>query len=76
MENILLTPCSLFRTTKAGGYATGNFSFSDLTLPCDGLKKEQRSFTEKEIGRFISAAPEPFATIWALTAVLCLTVGE
>jgi integrase len=61
---------------KAWGYATGSISLSDPTLPRDGIKKEQRCFTAEEIGRVISAAPEPFATIWALTAVLGLRVGE
>jgi integrase len=76
IENILMTLSSLFRTAKAWDYATGNYSHSDLTLPRNGVKKEQRCYTAEEIGRIISAAPEPFATIWALTAVLGLRVGE
>jgi integrase len=76
IENILLTLSSLLRTAKAWDYATGSISLSDLTLPRDGIKKEQRCFTAEEIGRIISAALEPFATIWALTAVLGLRVGE
>jgi integrase len=76
IENILLTLTSLLRKAKAWGYAAGSISFSDLTLPRDGIRKEQRCFTAEEIGRIISAAPEPFATIWALTAVLGLRVGE
>lgn len=47
-----------------------------LTLPREGVKKEQRCFTAEEIGRIISAALEPFATIWALIAVLGLRVCE
>jgi integrase len=76
IENILLTLSSLLRTAKAWDYATGSISLSDLTLPRDGIKKEQRCFTAEEIGRIISAALEPFTTIWALTAVLGLRVGE
>jgi len=76
IENILLALSSLLRTAKAWDYATGSISLSDLTLPRDGIKKEQRCFTAEEIGRIISAALEPFATIWALTAVLGLRVGE
>ena len=76
IENILLTLSSLLRTAKAWDYATGSISLSDLTLPRDGIKKEQRCFTAEEIGRIISAALEPFATIWAVTAVLGLRVGE
>jgi integrase len=76
IENILLTLSSLLRTAKAWDYTAGGISLSDLTLPRDGVKKEQRCFTAEETGRIISAAPEPFATIWALTAVLGLRVGE
>ena len=76
IENILLTLSSLLRTAEAWEYAAGSISLSDLTLPRHGVKKEQRCFTAEEIGRIISAALEPFATIWALTAVLGLRVGE
>ena len=38
------------------------------------MKKEQRCFTTEEAGRIIFAAKEPFATIWALIAVLGLRV--
>jgi integrase len=76
VENILLTLSSLLRTARAWDYFTSAFSLSDLTLPRDGVKKEQRCFTAEETGRIISVAPEPFATIWALTAVLGLRVGE
>ena len=40
------------------------------------MKKEQRYFTAEETGRIIFGASEPFATIWALTAVLGLRIGE
>jgi hypothetical protein len=76
IENILLTLSSLLRTTKSWGYASCGFSLSDLTLPRNGIRKEQRCFSAEEIGRIIFAAPEPFATIWALTAILGLRVGE
>ena len=76
VENILLTLSSLMRVAKAWGYATGGYSSSDLTLPREGVKKEQRYFSAEDVGRIISAALEPFATIWALTAVLGLRIGE
>ena len=76
IENVLLTLSSLLRKAKAWDYATSIVSLSDLTLPREGIKKEQRCFTAEEIGRIIGAASEPFATIWALTAVLGLRVGE
>jgi len=76
IENILLTLSSLLRTAKAWDYATGSFSLSDLTLPREGVKKEQRCFTAEESGRIISYAAEPFATIWAILAVLGVRISE
>jgi integrase len=76
IENVLLTVSSILNKAKAWDYATGNFSFADLTLPREGVRKEQRCFTAEEAGRIIFAAKEPFATIWALVAVLGLRVGE
>ena len=45
-------------------------------MPREGVKKKQRSFTDAEIGKILSAAPEPFGTILAVTAVLGLRIGE
>ena len=44
-------------------------------MPREGIKKEQRCFTE-EAGKIIAAAPEPFSTILAVTSVLALRIGE
>lgn len=43
-----------------------------------GVKKEQRCFTDEEVGKILAAAaaPEPFGTILALAAVLGLRIGE
>lgn len=60
-ENVLLTLSSVLRTARAWDYACGNFKFSDLTLPREGVKKEQRCFSDEEIRRIIAAAPEPLA---------------
>src|SRR5712691_2377263 len=76
VENVLLTLSSLLNKAKAWDYACGGFKLSDLTLPRDGVKKEQRCFTAQEAGRIIAAASKPFATIWSLVAVLGLRVGE
>ncbi len=64
------------RTARSWGYACGDFRLADLTLPREGVKKEQRAFTDEEVQRMISAAPEPFSTILAVTAVLGLRIGE
>jgi len=74
--NVLLTLSSLLKTAKDWGYSCGGFTFSALTLPREGVRKEQRSFTDEEVHRMIANAPEPFSTILAVTAVLGLRIGE
>lgn len=76
VENVLMTLSSILRTARAWGYACGSFKLSDLTLPREGVKKEQRCFSDEEVGRMIAAAPEPFGTILAVTSVLGLRIGE
>src|SRR3984893_3171137 len=76
VENVLLTLSSILRTAKAWDYACGSFSLTDITMPREGVKKEQRCFTDEEVGKILAAAPEPFGTILAVTAVLGLRVGE
>jgi integrase len=76
VENVLLTLSSILRVAKAWDYACGNFSLADITLPRVGIKKEQRCFTDEEVGKIIGAAPEPFSTILAVTSVLGLRIGE
>ncbi len=76
VENILLTLSSILRTARAWDYACGNFSLADITMPREGVKKEQRCFTDEEVGRILAAASEPFGTILAVTAVLGLRIGE
>src|SRR5258706_10977439 len=70
VENVLLTLSSILRKAKAWDYACGSFSLAEITLPREGVKKEQRCFTDEEVGRILAAAPEPFGTILALTSVL------
>lgn len=73
-ENVLLTLSSLLKTARAWGYACGDFRFADLTLPREGVKAEQRSFTDEEVQRIIANASEPLSII--VTAVLRLRIGE
>jgi integrase len=73
---VLLTLSSLLKTARAWGYASGDFRFADLTLPREGVKEEPRSFTDDEVQRIITNAPEPLSTIIAITAVLGLRIGE
>ena len=51
VENVLLTLSSILRVAKAWDYACGNFSLADITLPREGIKKEQRCFTDEEAGK-------------------------
>jgi integrase len=76
VENVLLTLSSILRTARAWDYARGNFSLTDITMPREGVRKEQRSFTDADVGKILSATPEPFGTILAVTAVLGLRIGD
>jgi integrase len=76
VENVLLTLSSILRTAKAWDYACGGFSLTDITMPREGVRKEQRCFTDEEVGKILAAAPEPFGTILAVMAVLGLRIGE
>jgi integrase len=76
VENVLLTLSSILRTARSWDYACGNFSLRGITLPRDGVKKEQRCFTDAEVGKILAAAPEQYGTIFAVTAVLGLRIGE
>jgi integrase len=76
VENVLLTLSSILRTAKAWDYVCGSFSLAGITMPREGVKKEQRSFTDEEVGKILAAAPEPFGTILAVTTVLGLRIGE
>ncbi len=45
-------------------------------MPREGVRKGQRCFTDNEMQKMISNAPEPLSTILAVTAVLGLRIGE
>ena len=66
----------LLARTLAGILACGNFSLADITMPREGVKKEQRAFTDEEVGKIIAAASGPFSTILLVTSVLGLRIGE
>jgi integrase len=70
------TLSSILRVAKAWDYACGGFTLADITMPREGVKKEQRCFTDEEVGKIIAAAPRPFDTIMAVTSVLGLRIGE
>lgn len=76
VENILMTLSSLFRTARTWRYACGNWSPEELTMPREGVRKEQRCFSDEEMRQMIVNASEPLSTILAVTAVLGLRIGE
>jgi integrase len=76
VENILLTLFSLLTKARAWGYACGSVSLSDLTLPRENVRQEQRSFSVSEAGRIVGASKEPFATLWAVQFMLGLRISE
>jgi integrase len=76
VENVLLTLSSILRVARAWGHVCGDFRFADLTLPRDGVRVEQRAFTDDEVRKIIANALEPLSTIVAVTAVLGLRIGE
>jgi hypothetical protein len=76
VENVLVSLSSILRTARTWKYPCGGFSLRDITMPREGAKKEQRFFTDAEVGKILAVAPEPFGTILAVTAVLGLRIGE
>jgi integrase-like protein len=41
VENVLLTLSSILRTAKGWDYVCGSFSLAGITMPREGVKKEQ-----------------------------------
>jgi integrase len=76
IENVLLTLSSILRTARAWEYECSSFSLSDITMPREGPKKEQRCFSAQEVGQIIAGAREPFKTMFSLVGILGLRVGE
>ena len=76
VENVLLTLSSILRVARSWDYACAGFKLADITMPREGIRKEQRCLTDEEMGKIIAAASEPFGTILAVTSVLGLRIGE
>lgn len=76
VENVVLTLSSILRTAKTWGYVAGDFSLRGLTLPREGVKKDPPSLTDEEVVQILNRTPEPYKTIFLVTAVLGLRAGE
>lgn len=74
--NVLATLSSMLKTAKAWGYSCKIVSRGDLVMPSQGLRKKVRSFTGEEARRIITAASEPYRTMFAIAAMTGLRVGE
>lgn len=73
-HNILKSFRTIWKSAKAWGYVRHN-PFEDIILPTMA-KSEQRYFTEAELCRILSMAPEPDKTMYWLLAQTGLRIGE
>jgi integrase len=74
--NVLQTLSVVLNTAKSWGYVTEGMSIKRLTLPPRGAHVSARFFSADEARRIISAAPEPYATIYAVAAMTGMRAGE
>jgi integrase len=74
--NVLQTVSVVLNTAKSWGYVTEGMSIKRLTLPPRGAHSVARFFSAEEARRIIAAAPEPYATIYAVAAMTGMRAGE
>jgi integrase len=74
--NILATLSSMLRAAKAWDYSCKIVSRGDLVMPSQELRKQVRSFSGDEARRIITAASDPYRTMFAIAAMTGLRVGE
>lgn len=74
--NVLGTLSSALNTAKKWGYVCETVDFNSLTLPSEDLKADARYFSAQEARDIIAAAPEPFATAFAVAAMTAVRPGE
>jgi integrase len=74
--NVLSTLSSMIRTAKNWGYVCQPIVIRELALPAEQLRKEARSYTVHEIRGIITAAVEPYRTMFAIAAMCGLRAGE
>jgi integrase len=73
--NILETIFAVLRYAKKSGMRTSPVSFSDLTVR-EAETPEQPFFASEQVGRIISAAKEPYKTMFASASVMGARAGE
>ena len=74
--NVLGTLSSMMRTAKSWGYCTQAITTSELALPTDEIRKQTRFFNGQETRKIITAASEPYRTMFAIAAMTGLRAGE
>jgi len=74
--NVLGILNSMMGTAKAWGYCTQAITTSELALPAEEVRKQTRFFNGEEARKFITAAPEPYRTMFAIAATTGLRAGE
>lgn len=74
VRNIVKFFRKIWRSARAWGYVSHD-PFQNLIMPSIH-KKEQRYFSEVELCKILSEAPEPFKTLYWLLAQTGLRIGE
>lgn len=74
--NVLQTLSVVLNTAKSWGYVTEGMSLKSLALPPREARSIARYFTAEEVRRIIAAAPEPYATLYAVAAMTGMRAGE
>ena len=76
LRNVLSTLASMLGTARKWNYASKPVKMRDLVLPDCGERKDPRFFTAEESARIISAAADPFRTMFSILATTGLRAGE
>ena len=74
--NVLGTLSALLNTAKEWGYVCEGLNRRGLALPVEGERKRARFFSLAEARQIIAEAEEPFATMFAVAAMVGVGPGE
>lgn len=76
VKNILGTLSKIVATAKAWGYGVEPVCYEALVLPPIRERRPARFFSLDETRKIIEAAPEPYATAFAVAALTAVRPGE
>lgn len=74
--NLLATLQSVLKTARRWGYLVGDVRQRELVIPTSRPSKPGRFFTAEQVRSILSAASEPWRSIFALAAMAGLRAGE